>query len=124
MTQLPQAWRLATATTPLRKRKGETPPNCKTPPTSPRFEFVREPSRKSILSFLGVEEGGGPRNLAGSLSDGLGLLGSELRSSCKNGKAWPHLAYGLNVTPSHEAGVGALVTGKEGEKTAGLRRVS
>ena len=62
--------------------------------------------------------------MAGCLSDGLSLLGSELRSSCKNRKAWPHLAYGLNMTPSHEAGVGALVMGKEGEKTAGLRKVS
>lgn len=122
MTQLPQAWHPARATTPLRKRKGETPPNYKTTPISPRFEFLREPSRKSILSFLGVEEG--PRNLAGGLSGGLGLLGSELRSSCKNGKAWPHLAYGLNVTPCHEAGVEALVMGKEGEKTARLRKDS
>ena len=62
--------------------------------------------------------------MAGGLSDGLELLGSGLRSSCKNGKAWPHLAYGLNVTPSHEAGVEALVMGKEGEKTAGLRKDS
>ena len=62
--------------------------------------------------------------MAGSLNDGLGLPGSELRSSCKNGKAWPHLAHGLNMIPSHEAGVGALVMGKEGEKTAGLRKVS
>lgn len=62
--------------------------------------------------------------MAGCLSDGLSLLGSELRSSCKNRKAWPHPAYGLNMTPSHEAGVGALVMGKEGEKTAGLRKVS
>ena len=59
MTQLPQAWHPARATTPLRKRKGETPPNYKTTPTSPRFEFLREPSRKSILSFLGVGGGRG-----------------------------------------------------------------
>lgn len=62
--------------------------------------------------------------MAGGLSDGLHLLGSELRSSCTNRKAWPHLAYGLNMTPSHEARVGALVMGKKGEKTAGLRKVS